>query len=437
LRAIQLLEPKVSRGELEELQNKLLRRVVKLAYNTRVYRKKFEEAGLKPSDIKTTDDLVKLPFSSKADLVKDHMGAVGDPENLSVFHTTSGTSGTPTVVGFTSNDVEVQISLEARNLITAGFTSKDVIQNTTPYGMFFAGIDIHEAIRRIGAIVIPAGKQPTAKQQAGMIWFFKPTGIIGIPQFILKWGYVYEELFGDPKESSLKRAYVLGEPLPEEKRKKIEDLWDIEVRVGYGLSEAGSGAECEERYGVHWPEDHTFVEVVDPDTGERVGEGEKGELVFTTLTRTGTLAIRYRSRDYSYIITDKCSCGRVTYRVLPPEYRLDSLIKVKGALTSPFAIDSAVFRHEGIRDYLMVIREDPSGADRIELYIDSDEDKPELLADLAERLGGAVCFTPTFVRRVDKGSIPEIGRKAKKIIDLRGQREYDEALKEFLEKYSQ
>ncbi|MEM4674695.1 MAG: AMP-binding protein [Nitrososphaerota archaeon] len=427
-------EPVMSRSELEEHQNKLIRRVVKLAYNTRVYRRKFDEAGLKPSDIRTTEDLVKLPFSSKVDLVSDYMGAVGDPSDISVFHTTSGTSGTPTVVCFTNNDVEVQISLEARNLLTAGFRKGDVVQNTTPYGMFFAGIDIHEAARRIGAVVVPAGKQPTAKQQAWIINFFRPTGLIGIPQFILKWGYVYEELFGDPKEVGLKKVYALGEPLPEEKRKRIEDIWGAEVRVGYGLTEAGSGGECEERYGVHWPEDHTFVEVVDPETGERLGEGEKGELVFTTLTRTGTLALRYRSRDYSCIIEDKCSCGRVTRRVLPPEYRLDGLIKIKGALTSPFAIDAAVFRHEGVRDYLLVIREE-NGADRIDLFIDADEDKPEILASLAERLGGVVCFTPTFVHRVDKGGIPEIGRKAKKVIDLRGQTEYDEALKSFLEKY--
>ncbi|MEM1798835.1 MAG: hypothetical protein QXX87_06400, partial [Candidatus Jordarchaeales archaeon] len=140
-------EPVMSRSELEEHQNKLIRRVVKLAYNTRVYRRKFDEAGLKPSDIRTTEDLVKLPFSSKVDLVSDYMGAVGDPSDISVFHTTSGTSGTPTVVCFTNNDVEVQISLEARNLLTAGFRKGDVVQNTTPYGMFFAGIDIHEAAR--------------------------------------------------------------------------------------------------------------------------------------------------------------------------------------------------------------------------------------------------------------------------------------------------
>ena len=432
------MEPDMSREELLKLQEKRFKRTMELAFRTPLYREKFKEAGLTPADIIGIKDLVKIPFSSKQDIIKDYKAAIADPNDLSVYHTTSGTSGTPTIVGYTNNDIEVQISNEARNLQTAGFKKGDTVMNCCPYGMFFAGTCIHEALRRIGAVVVPAGKQASSRQQADMIHFYRPTGVIGIPQFLIKWATLYEEMFGeDPRESSLGRGYALGEPVPESKRKRIEDMWDIDLRIGYGLSEVGSGGECEEKHGVHWPEDLSFVEVVDPETGERVADGERGELVYTTLSRTGTLAVRFRSRDSSYIVGEKCPCGRVTKRIMPPEFRLDGLIKIKGTLTSPFSIDSAIFSYDGVRDYLVVIREDPSGLDRIDVFIDAESFTPSQLESLYDRFGGAVWFKPSSVKIVEKDSIPVIGRKGKKIIDLRTQADYGEELKNFLEKYGE
>jgi phenylacetate-CoA ligase len=432
------MEPDMSREELLNLQEKKFKRTMELAFKTQLYSGKFREAGLSPSDITSIEDLIKLPFSSKQDIVKDYRAAIADYNDLSVFHTTSGTSGTPTVVGYTNNDVETQISNEARNLLTAGFKKEDTILNTTPYGMFFAGIDIHEAIRRIGAVVVPAGKQATGRQQADMIHFYRPTGVIGIAQFLLKWAILYEDMFGeDPREGSLDRGYVLGEPVPEGKRKRIEDIWDIDLRIGYGLTEVGSGGECEEKHGVHWPEDLSLVEVIDPETDERVAEGERGELVYTTISRTGTLAIRFRSRDSSYIVGGDCSCGRITRRVMPPEFRLDGLIKIKGTLTSPFAIDSAIFSYEDVRDYLVIVSEDSSGLDRIDVFIDKDTLTPSQLEELSDRFGGKVWFSPSSVKVVEKDSIPVIGRKGKKLIDLREEKDYGDELETFLERYGE
>lgn len=426
----------MTREELLKIQEKKFKRTMELAFRTKLYSEKFKEAGLRPADITNIKDLEKLPFSSKQDIVKDYRAAIADPDDLSVFHTTSGTSGTPTVVGYTNNDVEVQVSNEARNLQTAGIKKGDTVINCSPYGMFFAGLCFHEALRRIGAVVVPAGKLTSSRQQVDMIHFYRPTSIIGIAQFILKWATMYEDIFGeDPRESSLEKGYALGEPVPEVKRKRTEDIWGIDLRIGYGLTEAGSGGECEEKFGVHWPEDLSFVEVINPETSERLPEGERGELVYTTLSRTGTLAIRFRSRDSSFVVSGDCSCGRVTRRVMPPEYRLDGLIKIKGTLTSPFAIDSAIFDYKGIRDYLVVVSEDSSGLDRIDVFIDSDSLTPSQLGSISDRFGGKLWFNPTTVKVVEKDSIPVIGRKGKKLIDLRAEGDYGEELDTFLEKY--
>jgi phenylacetate-CoA ligase len=430
------MELDLSREELLNLQEKKFKRTMELAFKTPLYSQKFKEAGLSLADITSLKDLEKLPFSSKQDIVKDYRAAIADHSNLAVFHTTSGTSGTPTVVGYTNNDVETQTINEARNLLTAGFKKGDIIINTTPYGMFFAGVCIHDAIRRIGAVVVPAGKLASSRQQVDMIHFYRPTGVIGIAQFILRWASLYEDMFGeDPRESSLNRGYALGEPVPEGKRKRIEDVWGIDLRIGYGLTEVGSGGECEEKNGVHWQEDLSLVEVIDPDNNERVADGERGELVYTTISRTGTLAIRFCSRDSSFIVGGDCSCGRITRRVMPPEFRLDSLIKIKGTLTSPFAIDSAIFSYEGVRDYLVVVSEDSSGLDRVDVYIDSDSFTPRQIESLYDRFGGKVWFNPSSVKIVEKDSIPVIGRKGKKIIDLRTEADYGDELKTFLEKY--
>jgi len=427
---------RLGREKLERLQRRRLRSTLRLGYEkTRLYREKFKQAGVRPNDIKTYDDLVKIPFSSKEDFVKDYLAPIAS--RVSVWHTTSGTSGVPTIIGFSDNDLEAQNSIEARNLRMIGVTPQDVVHNVTPYGMFFAGICLHEGARCLGATVIPAGKLPTGKQQAVIIDAFRPTVILGVPQFILKLSYVYEKEVGkDPRKSSLRLAYALGEPLPNVLREKLEERWGVEVRIGYGLTEAGSAAECEERNGVHWPEDHTLVEVIDPKTGERVSEGEEGELVFTTLTRTGTLSIRFRSNDFSRAMFEKCSCGRTLLRLAPPKYRLDDLVKIRGTLTSPFAIDSAIFEFPEIRNYWFVVEKDPTGiVDLIKIFVEADYQDPKTVEGLAEKLGGGICVTPNMIKYVPLGSIPTIGRKEIRFIDLRKDTPYKDAVKEFMKQF--
>ncbi len=426
---------KLAHKEMVELQNKRLRSTINLAFKSKHYQEKLRKANIHPSDIRSLEDLEKIPFSSKNDIVKDFRSVIGDPASLSVYHTTSGTTGIPTIVGFTKNDVETQISIEKRNLQIIGVKKSDIVDNTTPYGLFFAGIDLHEAARRIGSVVIPAGKLLTGKQQAHIISYFKPTVILGIPQFMLKWKYDYEDLGEDPFKSSLRLAYTLGEPIPEKVRKRIENEWNLEVRAGYGLTEAGSGAECHFKGYYHWPEDQTYVEVIDPETGEQLGEDEEGELVYTTLTRTGTLAVRFRSGDISRLIYGECDCGRKTVRIALIKYRRDELVKIRGTLTSPYVIDEAILKRPEVRNYLFIIDKDEKGVDTVKIYIEAEKKKQDILKDLSERLGGAICFTPAEVIYVPLNSIIEIGRKARRFIDLRKEKSYEKVVREFMSEY--
>ncbi len=428
---------RLSKEELRSLQNRRLREIVKLAYEKSVlYHEIFKKANIKPDDIKSLEDLKKLPFTSKADFVKDYWGPIVN-KRIAEWHITSGTSGIPTIVGFTRSDVKVQVEEERRNLLTAGVRKGDIILNTTPYGLFFAGTMIHEAGIQIGATIIPAGRLPSAEQHVRLIELFKPTVMIGIPQYMLKLANAYETLTGkDPRKSSFRLAYALGEPLPESVRHRLEGAWGIEVRIGYGLTEVGSGAECEASRGVHWPEDHSIVEVIDPNTGEVLNAGERGELVFTTLVRRGTVAIRFRSRDCSFILSDDCGCGSSYVCVMPPKYRLDDLVKIKGTLVSPFAVEEALMSFPEIYHYIYVILKDNTGVDRVFVFLELNfGDIEDIKKRTLSRLRAYTWVSVDQVFVVPKETIPRLGRKEKRFIDLRTDTMFRDQILNFISSY--
>jgi phenylacetate-CoA ligase len=427
----------LNRNELKFLQEHRLREIVRLAYKkSSLYHELFKKFGVMPDDIKSLDDLRKLPFTSKEDFVKDYWGPIIN-KKIAEWHITSGTSGTPTVVGFTRNDVRIQIEQEKRNLLTAGIHKNDIVLNTTPYGLFFAGTMIHEAAVQIGATVVPAGRLPSAEQHIRLIELFKPTVIIGIPQYILKLARIYETITGkDPRKSSLRRAYALGEPLPENVRQRLEREWNIEVRIGYGLTEAGSGAECGASKGVHWPEDHTIIEVIDPNTGENLDFGECGELVFTTLTRRGTVAIRFRSRDCSVILDNSCGCGSNFVCVMPPRYRLDDLVKIKGTLVSPFAVEEALMEMPEIYHYIYIILKDEMGVDKVLVFLELNFGDPnQIKSRVLSRLRAYTWVSVDQIFVVPKETIPRLGRKEKRFIDLRSETTFRDQILSFVESY--
>ncbi len=420
----------IKEKDLIKLQENRLRKVIHYAYdNTRLYKNKLKSVGLKPDDIKTLDDLKKIPFSSKIDIVSDPEGAVGDLNNVFKIHTTSGTSGQgETIVFFTKSDWKTYVAQNVRCLVRCGCTAKDRYYNSTPYGMFFAGQVLHDAAKELGGFIIPASTLKTGMAHLNNIFnpIFRPTVFIGLPQYFLRWGNTWKKIGKNPSDSTLKKAYVLGEPVPPSVRKKIEDLWGVDCKIGYGLSEIGAGSECEEKNGIHWPEDDVIVEVVDPKTGEVLGPNEKGELVFTTLNKTGTIAIRYKSGDESSILGRGCACGRNLVRISLIEQRLDDLTKIKATLVNPYQFESAMFNND-IRTYLCVI-DKVEDSDVIRIYVDADESN-NLKNKIVQSIKTHLKLSPTSVKFVE--NIPQIGRKGKRFIDLRKKHPMAEIVREF------
>ena len=297
--------------------------------------------------------------------------------------------------------------------------------------MFFAGQVLHDGAVKLGAFIIPASSLKTGKAHIKNIKnpYFRPTAFIGLPQYFLRWGHAWKKDGGDPASSTMKKAYVLGEPVPAPVRKKIEDVWDVDCRVGYGLSEIGASAECEEKNGYHWPEDEVIVECINPKTGERVNDGETGELVYTTLTKTGTIAIRYRSGDQSAILGRDCSCGRKHVKLKLIETRIDDLTKIKGTLVSPYAIEDAMFSHD-IEGFLCVI-DRGEDTDQVRIYV-----KAKASQELRERIFDSIQintkFSPTSIKFVN--DIPQIGRKGKRFVDLRKNSPLNQIVKNFEKK---
>jgi len=401
-----------------------LNNMLDLAFKTPMYAELYKARGIARSDIQSMDDLTKLPTVSKANLVKDYTKAIAKPEDVFKYHTTSGTSGTPTVVAFTQNDWDIYVEQNKKCLQLIGTTKKDKFYNATPYGMFFAGLVLHDAAIRMGAQVIPAGTLSSINAHFNLLELFNPTVFIGIPQYLFKMGNVYADTGKDPRDLSLKKAYCLGEPLPNKKREIIEDLFDIEVFCGYGLSEIGAGAECCEKRGFHWPIEDVHVEMLNEHYG-------KGELVYTTLKKTGTLAIRFRSRDLGYIIDEPCSCGDKSPLISHIEERIDDLVKIKGTLISPYAIEEAIYSVKGVKNYLFIV-DDDNGLDTVSIYIEGSDINEEIIKDV---INGATFITPKHVKLVPKDSIPIIGRKIRRFYDFRKGHLFNNTVRKFMKEF--
>jgi len=394
-------------------------------FKTPLYASLYESHGINRSDIKSKEDLSKLPTVSKKHINEDYTKAIAKPDDVIKYHTTSGSSGNPTVVAFTKNDWDIYTRQNAKCLQLIGATKHDTFYNTTPYGMFFAGMVVHDGAIRLGGKVVPAGTLSTAGAHLDLIKIFNPTVFIGIPQFLLKLGRIITDKGNDPRELSIKKAYCLGEPLPDKKRELIEDLWDIDVYLGYGLSEIGAGAECSEKLGYHWPIDDVLVEVLDEKNG-------KGEFTYTTLTKTGTLAVRFRSGDLGYIFDEPCPCGEKTPLISHIEERIDDLVKVKGTLISPFAIDAALYSFKNVNNYLFIIDED-EGIDSVRVYVEGsniEESKIDTLS-IKNAIYSKIYITPKSVKFVEKDSIPLISRKGKRFVDLRKENSYNNKIRNF------
>ncbi len=372
------------REGLEAIQLRRLQTTLKRVYATvPFYKKEFDKAGLKPEDVKSLDDLRRIPFTTKQDLRDNypyHMFAV-PMEQVVRIHASSGTTGKPTVVGYTKRDINTWAELMARSLSAAGGTCGDIIHNAFGYGLFTGGLGAHYGAEKLGASVIPVSGGNT-KRQITIMQDFKPTLICGTPSYILHLAEVAEEMGVDFHDLSFKAGIFGAEPWTEKMRAEIEAKLDLKAIDIYGLSEVlgpGVSIECwEEQAGLHVFEDHFIVEVVDPDTLEPLPHGETGELVFTSLTKEAFPVIRYRTKDISSLNPVPCTCGRTHIRMNKPTGRTDDMLIIRGVNVFPSQIESVLMETKQVLPHYQLEVDRKDNLDTLTVKVEIDE---ELFSD--------------------------------------------------------
>lgn len=370
-------------NEKKELQLKRLQETVKKAYeNVPFYKEKFDEVGIKPDDIKTLEDISKLPFTTKTNLRDAYpfgMFAVPEEEIIEI-HTSSGTTGKPTVSGYTEKDLEIWSEVCARAITMALGTKGDRIQNCYGYGLFTGGLGIHYGSHKVGANIVPISAGNT-KRQIEIMEDFQTTILTCTPSYALYLAEVLEKKGLNPQEISLKSGLFGGEMWTEEMREELEKRLGITALNIYGLTEImgpGVGNECVEKEGLHISDDHFYPEIIDIKTKEPVPDGEKGELVITTLSREGMPIIRFRTKDMTSITHEKCKCGRTLARISRITGRSDDMLKIRGVIVFPSQIERALLRIDGLTPNYQIVVTRPGHLDELEVKV---ETSPELFSD--------------------------------------------------------
>jgi len=418
---------------LRTLQFARLKNLVERVYNNvAFYREKLDSMGIKPSDIKCLEDLAKLPFTTKDDLRTTYpYGLLAVPQaEIVEIHMSSGTTGTPVVDAYTKRDLDDWSEGMARTISGAGGTRNDVVQNAYGYGLFTGGLGSHYGANKIGATIIPISSGNTEKQLM-LIRDFKSTILTCTPSYALYMAEQAREMGIEPTKLGLRAGCFGAEPWSENMRKEIEKAWDIKAYDIYGLTEItgpGVAFECEGQYGMHVNEDLWFPEIIDPATGKVLPDGEKGELVLTTITKEGTPLIRYRTRDITFIIKEKCGCGRTTRRIHRLFGRTDDLLIIRGVNVFPSQIEHALIEIQGVEpNYLIIVdRSAQTHLDDVELHVEvspnafSDETKDmEALRNKIESTMKSKLGVNMHVKLVEPKSIERSTGKAKRVIDKR------------------
>ncbi|BAI80436.1 phenylacetate-CoA ligase [Deferribacter desulfuricans SSM1] len=420
------------REALEALQLKRLQHLVERVYATvPFYKKKFDEAGVKPEDIKSLSDLRKLPFTTKQDLRDNYpFGLFAVPKEQVVrIHASSGTTGKPTVVGYTKRDIKTWAELMARTFQAAGVGKGDVLQNAYGYGLFTGGLGAHYGAELIGASVIPISGG-NSKKQIMIMQDFGTTAISCTPSYALNLYEVAQEMGVDLKKLPVKVGVFGAEPWTNEMRKEIEEKWGIDAIDIYGLSEVigpGVAFEClEAKNGMHINEDHFIVEIIDPETGEPLPYGEKGEIVFTTITKEAIPLIRYRTRDITRLIKEPCKCGRTFVRMEKVMGRSDDMLIIRGVNVFPSQIESILMETKGILPHYLIVVDRENNLDTMEVLVEVSEEffsdeikKLQALEKSIEKNIKEIIGITAKVRLVEPKTIERSQGKAKRVIDKR------------------
>ncbi len=419
------------RDELEQLQLERLQSTVNRMYrNVKFYRNRFDEAGIMPGDILSHADLGKVPFTTKEDLRENYpYGMFGVPLREVVrIHSSTGTTGKPTVVGYTQNDIDTWSELVARFMTAGGVTRDDVVQIAFGYGLFTGGFGLHYGAERIGASVIPISSGNT-RRQLMIMEDYRTTVLVCTPSYALYLAEALEENGINGDRLSLKYGLFGSEPWSERMRDEIEERMGIIATDNYGLSEVmgpGVAGECLEKSGLHINEDHLIPEIIDPESEEVLPMGERGELVITTITREAMPLIRYRTRDLTRLYLDDCECGRTLVKMEKVSGRTDDMFIVRGVNVYPSQVEKVLFGFEGITPHYQILLTREGALDKMEvlvevnesLFFDEMKKQRAFVEEIKEGLRGELGIKVSL-KLVEPRTLERFKGKAERVLDNR------------------
>jgi phenylacetate-CoA ligase len=422
----------LSRESLENVQLERLRSVVERVYGAvPYYRQKMDDAGVKPTDINTLSDINRLPYTTKEDLRLNYpFGLFTVPmEEVVRVHASSGTTGKPTVVGYTKNDIETWAELMARALACAGTNRGDMVHNAYGYGLFTGGLGAHYGAEHLGATVIPVSGGNT-KRQIMLMQDFGSTVLLCTPSYALNLAEVINEMGIDPGSLKLKVGIFGAEPWSVNMKEELEKKLSIDAIDIYGLSEVmGPGVSCEcieGKNGLHIFEDHFIPEIINPDTDQSLPVGEMGELVFTTITKEAFPVIRYRTKDLTKLSAEPCACGRTFYRMQRVTGRTDDMLIIRGVNVFPSQIEHVLISVEGVEPHYQLLVDRKGALDTLEAQVEVSEDifsdEIKVLEQLSKNIEkeikdllGITCK----IKLVEPKTIQRSEGKAQRVIDNR------------------
>ena len=422
------------REQLRELQLKRLRKTIRIAAHSPYYQKVFNEYGITEDSIRTVEDIRKIPFTTKADMRANYpFGLVAGNmlEDGVRIHSSSGTTGTPTVIVHSQHDLDSWANLVARCLYTVGIRKTDVFQNSSGYGMFTGGLGFQYGAERLGALTVPAAAG-NSKRQIKFITDFKTTALHAIPSYAIRLAEVFLSEDIDPTSTSLRTLVIGAEPHTDEQRKKIERLLGVKAYNSFGMTEMngpGVAFECTEQNGMHIWEDCYLIEIINPETGEPVPDGEVGEMVLTTLDREMMPLLRYRTRDLTRILPGECPCGRTHRRIDRIKGRSDDMFIIKGVNIFPMQIEKILVQFAQLGSNYLITLETMDNQDEMivevelnDLCVDSYIELDQMRKEITRQLKDEILVTPK-VKLVKKGTLPQSEGKAVRVRDLRDNKE--------------
>ena len=419
-----------SREQLAKMQLERLKKTVKHVYdNVPLYRERMDAAGIKPEDVKTMDDLCRLPFTSKQDLRDTYpYGMFAVPmDDVVRLHASSGTTGKQIVVGYTEGDLDIWNEICARAIVAAGGTKSDKVHVSYGYGLFTGGLGLHGGASKLGATCIPVSSGNTARQIT-ILQDFGSDILCCTPSYAMYIGEEIEKAGIDPRSLKLRAGIFGAEPWTEEMRRQIEEKLAIKAYDIYGLTEImgpGVAYECEAQKGMHVNEDHFIIEIIDPETGEHMPDGEQGEIVFSCITKEAFPLLRFRTKDIGVVTHERCECGRTFVRMSKPRGRTDDMLIIRGVNVFPSQIETVVLRMGYAPNYQLIV-DRVNNLDTLEVRL---EMTPELFSDVTSELENTqrkiaaqlrdLLGISAKVTLVAPGSITRSEGKAVRIIDHR------------------